>query len=137
MSIETWRAEFYPIRASGCPQEQAAAHSLQKWIGLRPENLTKHGCNTSEGYVTDGSGSNGVRVDGATCALCHWYLKKKGVYELCKKCPLSIVRGGFACDERNEEEDHGPWHSWTYDDNPEPMIKWLEKTVDYLKEQPK
>lgn len=43
MSLITWKEEFYPIPASHyMPWESTCQHSLQKWIGLRPENLQKH-----------------------------------------------------------------------------------------------
>ena len=50
MSIATWKKEFYsPI--SKCPKSKAAAHSLKKWIGLRPENLAKHGLEAERSFL--------------------------------------------------------------------------------------
>lgn len=48
MSIQTWMGEFFPIpqpidtASMNMTWEQACQHSLQKWTGLRPENLQKH-----------------------------------------------------------------------------------------------
>lgn len=38
MSLETWKAEYYPISARETKQAQATAHSFKKWEGLRREN---------------------------------------------------------------------------------------------------
>ena len=42
MSIESWKAEFYPTPADEASKDQAIAHSLRKWEGLRKENLDRH-----------------------------------------------------------------------------------------------
>ena len=45
MSLTTWREEFYPFRATEVePGLPSIEHSLKKWTGALPENLTKHGC---------------------------------------------------------------------------------------------
>ncbi len=44
MSMETWKQEFYPVEAnSDEAQARPVTHSLRKWIGLRQENLNRHG----------------------------------------------------------------------------------------------
>jgi hypothetical protein len=37
MSLESWKAEFYPIPADEVKKKDALAHSLRKWEGLRKE----------------------------------------------------------------------------------------------------
>lgn len=41
MSIESWKAEFYPVPAEDCPQndKDMLAHAKLKWSGLTPEIL--------------------------------------------------------------------------------------------------
>lgn len=72
MSLETWKAEFYPVPASEVPVEQAAAHSLKKWEGLRPESLDKHKLFVRQGYVVDEheGWKKVLRIDADSCALC-------------------------------------------------------------------
>ena len=63
MSILTWKEEF-------CNDTD-----LEKWIGLRPENLAKHGVTTggSQGWrLTDDERI--FRIDASTCMLCELYL---------------------------------------------------------------
>lgn len=49
MSYQTWAEKFYPVAAELVPEEQALAHSLQKWKGLTEENLDAHGLSLSPG----------------------------------------------------------------------------------------
>jgi len=86
MSIETWKAEFYPTPAEEAigSEEEALRHSLHKWQGGTPENLEKHGLKAHE---LDDDGHMSTR----DCALCHYTntLKKND----CKRCPLTIHTG--------------------------------------------
>ena len=130
MSVETWKEEFYPTNVESVPPEQAAAHSLQKWKGFRKENLEKHNV-TFNGNVLGGDGR--FYFDGTTCALCLHFQ-----YNGCFRCPLAIVRADkqsdyIACDETRIDEHTSPWHA-RYD-TPDPMIKWLEKAVQYQKDK--
>lgn len=117
MSAESWKAEFYPIQAKQVLYHRAAAHSLQKWIGLRVSNLDKHNLTALP-----------INVDSSTCALCLLNIEVDGD---CENCALSRARGGVPCDQcRLDEADCGsPWNRWQVEDNPEPMIKWLELAV--------
>ena len=42
MSLETWKAEFYPIPAEYVSTDDALRHNLSLWVGIRQENLDKH-----------------------------------------------------------------------------------------------
>ena len=53
MSLESWKAEFYTIPASKCPEEYAIEHSLRKWTGLLPENLDKHELDHEACFILD------------------------------------------------------------------------------------
>lgn len=43
MSLAAWKAEHYPVDAANVPAEEAVAHSLRKWRGLRPRVLERFG----------------------------------------------------------------------------------------------
>jgi hypothetical protein len=127
MSIESWKAEFYPVPADEVPVDQAITHSLRKWEGLRKENLDRHELTRIRRRITSRSGSE-FRVDGSSCALCHRYLVDGDgdAYDVsCDDCPLSIERDGVACDNLFNNEEVSPWNEFDEKGNPEPMIFWL------------
>lgn len=126
MSIETWKAEFYPVEAGEVPAEHAVEHSLQKWIGLRPENLAKHGLYYETHTVIPLSGrmkDGYLSINSSTCALCELYSNERSFvdYEQCAKCPLARSRGGVPCDNARPDEEVSPYHARS----PEPMIAAL------------
>lgn len=90
MSIETWKAEFYPKPADETTREEAADHSLQKWRGWLPENLERHGVSREALAEADIPYRSWT-----TCALCHHYDDDShqgddGEYT-CPGCPLSEI----------------------------------------------
>ena len=122
MSLKTWMAEFYPAPARDALKEQAVEHSLRKWIGLRKENLERHGIVDAEPYSI-----GTMHIDASSCALCkhYWSLNDE---HACVMCPLAIVRGGVSCDCPTAEEGlSGPLSVWRSRCDPEPMIAWLKK----------
>lgn len=145
MSLETWKAEFYPKKANETTPEEALDHSLQKWLGLLPENLTKHNVTLMEldGFmaVTDGS-IRYTRINANTCALCHHFHdgseldsdELEDPSPQCRQCSLAKEREGFACDsetdEEMDEERRSPWHAFYFDNDPQPMIYWLKRTKE-------
>ncbi len=113
MTLESWKSEFYPIEASEVPESEAVAQSLQKWIGLRKENLDKHECFLDEFGVVDVNGEY-LMINADSCALCSYY-QLAG----CGICPLS--EAGYGC-----ELYESPWDKFTEDNsNVEPMIAAL------------
>lgn len=130
MSIESWKAEFYPIPADECPKEQAIDHSLQKWKGLLPENLERHDlvARAGELHEKDSVTDDYFGINGLTCSLCHWYFRfgaREGYG--CMSCPLFKVRG-HECDKIRLDEQISPYRAFRTENNPRPMIEWLEKT---------
>lgn len=97
MSIESWKAEFYPRPANEVPAAEAAEHSLQKWRGYLPENLAKHGID-----FTNLASASMSFASQHTCALCeHWFEERKFVNDdpdnynkVCPGCPLSETGNG-------------------------------------------
>jgi len=145
MSMKSWKEEFYPTESSeeanAASNEAAIKHSLQKWRGLRVENLEKHDLVIVCGPTTIPSIEDAVapferfKVNGNSCSLCNM----SGWMAKCRECPLSKVRAGHPCDEKCSLDENptfptnsvrDPWRVWTYDTNPEPMIYWLEKALE-------
>lgn len=112
MSLETWKAEFYPTEAKDCPAEQAIAHSLRKWEGLTVENVDKHAV-VFDGWwkVLGEPEEKPLTIDSESCALCVNYITdEKRPYidaegdedaTTCGDCPLMAQNGGFQCDHAN------------------------------------
>lgn len=129
MSLETWKAEFYPVEAQDVPVEDAVRHSLQKWIGLRAENLSRHECwlddNGCDIAVVDSS-RDYLYIDSRTCALCEHH-RRGGA---CLNCPLVKVRGRPCDDDEGFSSPYGQ----IYKRNPEPMIALLELALQSRKE---
>lgn len=134
MSLKTWKAEFYPITAKQAarkPLVVAVEHSLQKWIGLKPANRKNHevfvGIWSSEIWTEDGN----VPITSETCSLCQKFLVKNST---CSGCPIFESRDGVRCDDEADGEDESPYHYWTLDSDPMPMIKALRKALKWAKE---
>lgn len=133
MSDATWKEEFYPIDAnewngnakdSLYNQIRATKHSLQKWKGLRKENLQKHEIERAP-----------ILVSSSTCALCQLTdIDSEGG---CDTCPLYRSRNGVRCDEESADERHSPFHAYSdmFPSNPEPMILELERTLEMLEKE--
>ena len=126
MSLTSWKEEFYPIDAAHPDALKApAAHSLQKWLGLRPEALARHKVYlaidevSEKGRVVSRNGS-GMYVDSYHCALCERYLKRLPM-NTCSRCPLYKLLNHVSCDEG----DDSPYDCLVEHKDPEPMIAAL------------
>ena len=122
MSIETWKAEFYPVPASEVPAEDALQHSLRKWIGLREENRSKHACFVPDCRVI-ADGRKEFDINSSSCALCVSYYTPKDYYK-CSSCPI-VKLTGESCDSNKQS----PWWAWTASEAPEPMIAVLQECI--------
>ena len=140
MSLDSWKAEFYPTPAKECDRANAAAHSLRKWQGLRKENLARHQLKASGSAlfaadVTDFMNARAeMYVDGCSCALCECYHDNNSTsYETaCENCPLTKVLG-HKCDDR-ESAEISPYFKFVSEEDPEPMIAALEQVLQLHKE---
>lgn len=136
MSLETWKAEFYPIPAADGSIKtnlQAVQHSLKKWKGLWKDNIQKHGIGIT-GYGNIEDVTDYLAIDADSCALCvkHYNDVRVG----CAACPLSRVRSGVRCDARKKGESDSPFTQWAMHHNPSLMIHWLQKAeAALLKDQ--
>lgn len=115
MTIETWKQEFYPTEADSTSKETAIAHSLRKWVGLRPENLTKHGITNYDLYTIQYKNER-FDINGQSCALCSHFFSR----DWCVNCPLH-KHLGQDCDDENM-----PYSIYIASRDPEPMITALE-----------
>ena len=122
MSLQSWKDEFYPVRAVDVPAEKALDHSIQKWEGLLPKNLHRHGVVFKEGALVDDVGKVRLAINSLSCALCMRYPG-------CSKCPLAVGRGGVPCDQATPGEE-SPWLIFIEQGDPVPMLEELERTKD-------
>lgn len=144
MSVKSWLKEFYPV---DCDDEsiktnlQAVQHSLQKWRGLTQEQLQKHRVSVDQrsgwhaGRLLSGRSKGRLRINDQSCSLCQKHMDSND----CKSCPITRVTGR-RCDQKayNQTKDvwGSPWHEFTDNCNPAPMIAVLERTEAHLlKEQ--
>jgi len=115
MSIATWKKEFYPIPAGEIEEQNAIAHSLQKWTGLLPENLKKHGIEIDlNNDLYDGTFL--FYINSGTCALCAYYIYST----VCSDCPI-YIKTGNECGESLSQ-----WVIWADSSDPQPMIELLK-----------
>ncbi len=132
MSLESWKREFYGTPASPPSEHVAVAiqHSLTKWIGLRKENLERHGLKKFGVVITaDEAIGPEFSINGGTCALCVKYVSTNNHEGDCGDCPLKELLGE-PCDVEQEDGNPGPYDHWSETGDPEPMIKALEETLE-------
>ena len=137
MSIETWKAEFYPEPADNpyLTELEAVRHSIKKWEGLLPGNMRKHEVQWGHysdivGDFDDPEDPVGIIFDisGSTCSLCQYHSNE------CHRCALFKVRGK-PCDRVIAGEEDSPYHMRKT--QPEHMVTWLRRAEDYVLQQSK
>jgi hypothetical protein len=149
-TAEEWRAQYYPeeagalvhrLLAQGVSKEEmqleCAEHSLRKWKGLRKEVLEPNFSNLilsvwpvdrDSKIILDGAGST-------TCSLCIMTNPDRPGITKCDVCPITAARGSPCIRLMLGDADFAPWTAWTHNEDPEPMIKCLEATVEWCKQQ--
>lgn len=141
MSFATWKKEFYPcVPDPKWDDIKCLEHSIQKWIGLRPENLDKHGVIFDWMGVHERANSISLEIAFSSCACC---IRAEATHEAhiadtcshveteegcndcepltghaheqyCEYCPLYQSRGGFACDIGKGNGATGEQHGGPY-----------------------
>lgn len=137
MSLATWKAEFYQVEAKDVKPEDAVQHSLTKWVGLRKENLSRHGLVAKRKRIEEEFNSDSLFfVDGCSCALCFHYESDYNNRH-CQKCPLYKALGNKRCDQSYwpNESDISPYLKWTRENDPKPMIAALVAAQQYEQSQ--
>lgn len=134
MSLATWKNEFYQQPADDVSVADAVTHSLRKWRGLTPENLSRHDVKRATfGSIEDSAERLSINTE--TCALCvHFWQELDDEDDdfddgghTCDDCPLALARGGVACDDEREGEIRSPYQTWVDKGDSKPMIFWLVK----------
>lgn len=125
MSLETWKAEFYPIPAEYVSTDDALHHNLALWIGIRQENLDKHDVIYHSHAVYDRAHINSpFPMDSATSALC------KQHSDTCTTCPIYDVK--FKASGCKQLSGCSAAYSiFLKEDTPEPMIDLLQQTINF------
>ena len=121
MSIETWKAEFYPRTAYDAAEEadvtgdvrHAIRHSLAKWRGLTSENRARHGVTKRKTHDAIEDEDMGFHTESSSCALCMLF-NRIGLGE-CEGCPLDPCDSEFV--------------AWLDANDPAPMIAALEAAL--------
>lgn len=127
MSLQTWKEKYYPETASYfdslAPNKRntraALAHSLNKWRGLKPANLKRHGVSKELDKACISDGSNKLRIDGESCALCSMYANGN-----CVGCPIKEVTS--RCRKYQ-------YYTFVEDGDPEAMISCLSAALKEIK----
>jgi hypothetical protein len=127
MSIESWKAEFYPVPATQIVNESPlvqAEHAYIKWTGALKENLEKHELVKSLGSVniSDIAG-NVFKFSTEECVWCHnYYALHSGA---CGRCPLYSY--GVCSDPS------GPFLHWFFSSDPQRMINAIQEILNGLR----
>ena len=135
MSLKTWKAEFYPVTARNCPAGKELEHSTQKWRGLLPENLSKHGCSILQGDVHDNKTGARLMINAGSCALCRKFNDVRD--DNCERCPLAVARAQddqddgcpVRCDDTRRDESLSPWYKYRSSQDASAMLYWLELAI--------
>lgn len=124
MSIQSWYEEYYPINATAVAGErEAIEHSLQKWRGFLPENLSKHKVFVNVNKMVDEEGQRAQNLDeGDSCALCKLFLDFTNESRRCCDCPI-VKSGQASCYNKGSAFMHSSIR------DPRLMIYVLEQTL--------
>jgi hypothetical protein len=137
MSLKTWQERFYPVDASDPSLDttfKKIEHSIEKWCGLKPENLSAHGLKMAGRDIMPREDGDDVFnlprfevVSGATCALCEAFYDAKGdgdegnMITECFDCPL--FKQGNGC----EATRNSPYWQSRESGDPSAILKALEE----------
>lgn len=127
MSLQSWKDEFYPKEPTKRMTKIAALrHSIQKWTGLLPKNLEKHGVSLNGTWLNVNL-EGGMLIDASSCALCVKFLSRKYNAELkgCAACPLAQFLGN-ECDKLGKDR---PYNRFVLEHDPKPMLRALKATL--------
>lgn len=118
MSIETWKAEFYPTNPrKRMTKLEAIEHSLKKYEGTTKNAMAKHKVMMAGGMTLEDDNLDSFSFDAETCALCVKYMDRN-YGDSCYKCPLKMAAGRDCLHPTSEYE------KFCVGDN-RPMLKLL------------
>lgn len=127
MSIESWKAEFYPVPAIDIVNESPlvqAEHAYLKWTGALKENLDKHGLTKPLRSVSIIDTVGDVfKFSTEECVWCHnYYAVELGS---CQHCPLYSYG---VCGDPS-----GPFMYWYSSNDPRKMINAIQEILNGLR----
>lgn len=129
MSIATWCNEYFPLPLQDYAYGEEPLQCLLKYIGLRKENLFKHGIILENGKLQDTiieqSSLKTIEqslLKADTCSLC-WQYYNSMKENPCEDCPL-FLQEIESCDDPNSLYKKAKLHN-----NIEPMITALTKII--------
>jgi len=137
MSLDSWKAEFYPVGADD-PDAVADAlaatrHSLLKWRGLRAAGLARHQVVCGSGNFIREEGLDGraidyLDIDGSSCALCVRYFDRQcfGTDVRCVACPIF---------KATDDDCSRQYRAWVATGSPAAMVALLECVEAFLLER--
>lgn len=129
MSIETWEEEFMPVPAyAEMSTLEAIEHSIRKWVGLREENLRRHGLSQDEDLIMENRGHGYTYINDTSCALCIKFLsdRHRTSVSSCVRCPLYAALGKTECaNPQRYGLRESPYDIFLKRGDPEPMITSL------------
>ena len=130
MSIESWHQEFLPHDELNRLCElneytvEVAEHTKRKFIGLREENLKKHGLTKNNCFIEDKSEVESyhryLQIAASCCAYCQITRNLYGGIN-CNHCP--VAKHGIECDDRVSA------YKYFLHGNPEPMIELMDRII--------
>lgn len=139
MSLESWKAEFYPKNAHQFSTEsdkKCIKAAIKKWKGAFPENCAKHNVRYVEHSIIDIKSNEELEFDDDACTLCVKYFEafcyrnnSTGIVH----CPIIRLQG-IPCDKAPASGEAS-----TYDkskNDPEPILNLLKETLQFVKDVP-
>ena len=135
MSLYEWKLKYYPTDADDVLRNEALDHSLQKWSGLTAKVRQFFGLHMYKTYWLTDKFDDKLKIAADTCALCEHYFNSDGKRKertQCIECPLSKVRGGYACDVKKPTERISPFDAFGLNGNAQPMIRLLTRAKELV-----
>lgn len=122
MSLETWKAAYYPTPAEDTTPEDALEQTTLKWEGLQSKHLKAHGL-FKEGHFIREEGTNAILpLNDASCALCQCFRSDE-----CLHCPLSRTLEGRTC----FDGARSPYGTFLYNGDSSLMRSALRDSVQF------
>ena len=129
MSLESWKKEFYPVKASECCSDtEAIEHGILKWTGYSRENLSKHNMSPSyETIIENDNPANTFSFTAFNCSLCLKYSKNE-----CEECPLFLI--GQGCLTLHHDHGISPYDTAIDREDPTDILEALKRALVYVEE---
>lgn len=127
MSLESWKKEFYPVKASiDHTDVEAIKHGILKWTGYRKENLGKHNLIKSGHTILEvdkWTGCRSFNFSSGTCSLCLKYYYENE----CVECPLFLI--GSGCLSYHHDDIISPYRKSINEEDPKYILDALKKAL--------